>query len=201
MKTNMSLLDTDELLHLAIHASQQNQHEETIRYLKQALELSPDNGKVHYLLGAEHAEIGLYDRAVEDISQAVKLDPSLITAHFQLGLLHITSGRAEEAIKAWKPLDKLDSKNPLYLFKTGMQHLAQDEFDQCIANLTQGITLNTMNEALNKDMQRIIDEIKIHKSQRPLSEKTNAKQSAKLDNTSGGHVLLSAYRNNKDKKD
>src|SRR5712692_6863521 len=106
MKTNTPRLDVDELLHLAIHASQQNRHEDTMNYLKQALEVAPENGKVHYLLGAEHAEIGLYDRAVADMEKAVKFDPSLITAHIKLGPPHITSGRVDEAARHghhWMP--------------------------------------------------------------------------------------------------
>jgi len=197
MKTNTPRLDVDELLHLAIHASQQNRHEDTMNYLKQALEIAPDNGKVHYLLGAEHAEIGLYDRAVADMEKAVKFDPSLMTAHFQLGLLHITSGRVDEAAKAWKPLDAFGDNNPLYLFKTGMLHLVRDEFDECIAKLSKGITLNTMNEALNNDMRRIIDDVKGRKKQEPGS----GAKTDKPKNASTSHVLLSAYRNNKEEKE
>ncbi len=200
MKTSQTRLDVDELLHLAIRASQQDQHEQTISYLKQALEVAPDNGKVHYMLGAEHAQIGLYDRAVEDMTTAVKLDPSLTTAYFQLGLLHITSGRVDPAIKAWQPLDALGKENPLYLFKTGLVHLARDEFDACVENLSKGITLNTFNEALNKDMQRVIDEVKAHGGQQAAAKPAPAPV-AKPQKTSGSHVLLSAYRNNKEEKE
>ncbi len=196
MKTNTSRLDVDELLHLAIHASQQNRHEDTMNYLKQALEIAPENAKVHYLLGAEHAEIGLYDRAVTDMEKAVKFDPSLVTAHFQLGLLHVTAGRVDQAVKAWKPLDALGQENPLYLFKTGLEQLVRDQFDSCIDSLSRGIKLNTMNEALNKDMQRIIDDVKARQQQAPAA----STKSDKPKSTPASHVLLSAYRNNKEEK-
>lgn len=200
MKSNASRLDVDELLHLAIRASQQNLHEETIDYLKKALEIEPNNGKVYYLLGAQHAELGLYDRAAEEMAKAVKLDPSLVTAHFQLGLLHITSGRVQEAIDAWKPLDALGEKNFLYLFKSGMLHLVRDEFQQCIDNLTKGIALNTFNEALNNDMQRIIDEVKQRMNSAPTDPKAGSKPD-KAKESRAGHVLLSAYRDNKSEKE
>ena len=104
--TTTSQLDDSELLHLAIRASQNNRHDDAIGFLKQALELAPGNAKVHYMLGAEHAEIGLYDRAADEIAKAVELDPGLVTAQFQLGLLHMTSGRITEAENVWKPLEK-----------------------------------------------------------------------------------------------
>ena len=67
MATMTSRLDSNELLHLAIAASRKDDHEKAIGHLKQALELAPDNARVHYFLGAEHAQIGLYERAMEGI--------------------------------------------------------------------------------------------------------------------------------------
>ncbi|HKQ29744.1 MAG TPA: tetratricopeptide repeat protein, partial [Burkholderiales bacterium] len=158
-KTSGARLDDQELLHLALRASNENRHEDAIKYLKDAIELAPKNAKAHYMLGAEHAEIGLYDRAAEEMAHAVKLDPSLVTASFQLGLLHITSGRVAEAEEAWKVLDKLGDGNSLYLFKKGMLHLTRDEFDAATEALKKGISLNTMNEALNRDMLGMLKQI------------------------------------------
>ena len=189
-------LDADELLHLAIRSSQASQHEEAISYLKRALEGEPDNAKVHYMLGAEHAEIGMYDRAAEEMAEAVKLDPDLVVAQFQLGLLHITSGRVNEAQQAWQALDSLGDQHPLYLFKTGMLHLAKDEFDACIQNLEKGISLNNANEPLNKDMQRIIDNVK---DIQPSSQtEINAADAENTPKKAKSNILLSAYNSDKD---
>src|SRR5262245_28502601 len=123
-------LDAEELLQLALKASGEKGHEQSITYLKRALELKPDEGRLHYMLAAEHAQMGLYDRAAEEMAKAVELDPSLVTAHFQVGLLHITSGRVAQAEAAWRPLDKLGEDHFLRLFKTGMLHLVRDEFKE-----------------------------------------------------------------------
>lgn len=195
MKT-ANRLDDQELLHLALRASNENRHEDSINYLKQAIELAPKNAKAHYMLGAEHAEIGLYDRAAEEMAKAVELDPSLITACFQLGLLHITSARVAEAEEAWKPLDKLGENNSLYLFKKGMLHLARDEFDASIAALEKGISLNNFNEALNRDMRGMLNEIHARRNVGgPGPDATPAKETGAK--KSGSHVLLSAYRQNR----
>ena len=189
-----SKLDAEELLHLAIRSSQESRHEEAIAYLKQALEDEPDNAKVRYMLGAEHAEIGMYDRAAKEMAEAVKLDPSLVAAQFQLGLLHITSGRVAEADEAWKPLEKLGENNPLFLFKTGMLHLVRDEFDECIGYLEKGISLNTDNAPLNKDMQRVIDNV--HAAQ--VQTQTPEIKPAETKKKASSHILLSAYESEKD---
>ncbi|HJX10077.1 MAG TPA: tetratricopeptide repeat protein [Candidatus Binatia bacterium] len=201
-------LDADELLHLAIAASERGKSEEAITLLKRALALAPDDARLHYLLGAEHAQIGLYERAVEEIRRAVELDPEQDTAHFQLGLLYCTSGRAELAAEAWKPLDKLNHDHFLYHFKTGLLHLINDEFAECDQCLRRGILANKINAALNDDMTRILRETQERLAAAPAKAKpapakapgtpgaTPADQASESD-----HILLSAYRRNRADKD
>jgi len=186
-------LDTEELLHLALRATQSNQTEEGIQYLKRALEQSPDNANVLYLLGALHAEIGMYPRAIEEISHAVKIDPNLNAAHFQLGLLHLTSGDLANAKDTWKALDKLGETNELFLFKTGMLLLSNDQFEECIEYLEKGIKANHTNPALNKDMERMVNKAKEALKQNTTAA-DNDKNDTKEDNRSvGNKLLLSAY--------
>lgn len=195
MNIPTATLDADELLHLAIASSAQNKHDETIAFLKRAIELDPKNGKAYYLLGATHAQIGMYDRAAEEIAKAVALEPAMHAAHFQLGLLHITAGRLSEATKAWEVLDTLGHDHPLYLFKSGLLHLARDEFDLCLELLRKGIAANTTNPSLNSDMQKVIDAVQKtvaeQKEARPLTEAGEKPRGAQ-------HILLSAYRRDSD---
>jgi tetratricopeptide (TPR) repeat protein len=187
--TDSNILDTEELFHLAIEAANNNETDKAIQYLKKSLETSPDNGAALYLLGAMHAEIGMYERAIAEMTRAVEIQPDLYTGHFQLGLLHITSGNIEAAKQTWSALDELGDQNPLYLFKAGLLALSENEFDACIEQLEQGISLNKENEALNNDMLRVIEDAK------------KAKQSAQDDDdndddASGSNILLSAYQRN-----
>ena len=152
-------LDEAELLHLALHAMGHDRHEESMRLLKRAVHTFPTSARARYLLGAEHAQIGLYDRAVAEMTEAVKLDPSLAVAHFQLGLLHVTAGRVREAEAAWLPLDRLAPDDPLRLFKSAMLHLVRNEFADCIENLQAGIARNKLNKPLNDDMRRLLADV------------------------------------------
>lgn len=192
MQTSTSSLTAEELLHLAIEASTKDKAEAAIEYLKRAIDLKPNDGRIHYMLAAEHAQIGMFNEATEEITRAVELDPSLHTAHFQLGLLHLTSGRPEMAYDAWVPLDALSEDHFLYLFKSGLEHLARDEFEQCVEKLTRGIALNKLNEPLNNDMRRIINDVQaITKDIPPPPD------GATIPAASGGHTFISAYTNTK----
>jgi tetratricopeptide (TPR) repeat protein len=187
MRNEGTKLDPEELMHLAMHAEN---HEQAIGYLKQLLEISTDNAKAYYMLGAIHAQIGMYDRAAEEMTKAVELEPELFTAHFQLGLLHVTSGRVPEAEQAWSPLDKLGESNPLYLFKRGILHLVEDKFKQCIEDLNKGIALNSQNEALNNDMRKIISQ-----AEELYNKPTNTTEQNQERKDGNHHILLSAYQN------
>ena len=195
-KSAAERLDAEELLHLALKASNENGHEQSITYLKRALELKPNEGRLHYMLAAEHAQMGLYDRAAQEMARAVELDPSLTTAHFQLGLLHITSARVAEAEAAWRPLDKLGEDHFLRLFKTGMLHLVRDEFSESVRCLERGIQANNFNEALNNDMRKVLRDVQERLGKQP----DGASDSTVRALPTAGRVL-SAYRDHRGDED
>ena len=194
MQTSTSRLTAEELLHLAIDASSNEKTETAIEYLKRAIDLNPNEGRIHYMLAAEHAQIGMFNDAIEEMTRAVQMDPSLHTAHFQLGLLHLSSGRPEMAFEAWAPLDALGEDNFLYLFKSGLEHLARDEFDQCMEKLTHGIALNRLNEPLNNDMRRVIDDVQ--KKTKDLTPTTT--DDAVPHAAPGAHAFISVYTTPRD---
>ena len=183
-------LNAEELMHLALHATQKGNPDKAISLLKQLLVIQPQNGKATYLIGALHAEIGMYDQAVIEMARALELEPDLPTARFQLGLLHITSGKVDNAQTVWSQLDPLGEQNPLYQFKKGILHLVRDEFGPCITALKAGLELNTFNEDLNIDMRRVL-----LKAEAAMSGQKPNVNDASEDSSQGGgqHILLSVY--------
>ena len=153
-------LDADELLHLAILDSKAGRHDVAIAKLKQAAEQAPGNAKIHYLLAAEHAEIGLFDRAIDGMNKAVSLDGELVTAHLQLGLLYLTQGRPREAESAWARLDRLGPDDALYLFKSALLKLEAGDPAGAVPMLEDAAKNVRGNPALVKDIQRVLANIK-----------------------------------------
>lgn len=181
-------LDADALLHLAIAASDRDQTDQAIAFLKRAIEIDPGNAKAHYLLGAEHAQIGLFDRAMEDMGRALELDADLDAARFQLGLLRLTSRQPQAADDVWLGLDRLGSDHFYVLFKTGLLHLARDEFAECLRCLRAGLAANSSNAPLNADMQKIIDQV-----QGLVSQSDTGAQKPADEKEAAGHLFLNAY--------
>lgn len=188
--TNSSALDADELLHLAVAASNRNEADQAISLLKRAVATSPSHANAHYLLGAEHAQIGMFERAISDMRTAIELDPNLNAARFQLGMLLMTSRQVEAAETVWQPLDALGSDHFYALFKTGLLQLARDEFDACLASLRSGLITNQVNQPLNADMQRIIQQVEGLSMKNGNAGADGTKPEA---NSESGHLFINAY--------
>ncbi len=184
-------LDHEELFHLALQASSKGDHDKAIRYLKEGLAISP-SAKFYYILGAQHAEIGMYERAVEEMTKALELDGSMDTARFQLGLLKMTMNDVEGARDTWSLLDEKDEKEPLRLFKTAILEAASGNFIKALDIAQQGIDANNENPALNVDMNNLVERWK-------ASLETDAGSAEVVDSeeTNTNHFFLSAYKDEK----
>ncbi len=155
----MNDLDAEELFYLAMKASDEGNREKTISLLKQSVATEPTANAL-YILGAEYAELGMHERAIDFISRALVIDPSLETARFQLGLLYMASGLVQDSRRVFEPLLQLDNDIYLHQFALGMTQLLDENVEGAIQCLNVGIELNSENEALNRDMRNVIVEIR-----------------------------------------
>ncbi len=187
-----SNLNANELFNLALYANQNNQPGQAIEHLKALLQQEPENGPAHYLLGATHAEIGMYDLAASEMETALQHAPQLSSARFQLGLLYLTSGLLEKAEQTWQELSSLNTDDPYYHFCKGLLELANDKFEDCIRSLSKGIDINQHNQPLNNDMQMMIGEAKKALESNSMDTSSPEKEDS---SHSGKHVLLNAYQN------
>lgn len=192
---DLALLDREELFGLALHAVGQQQHTEAVTLLKHAVAHHPEDARLHYLLGVEYAQVGMYDRALVSLEQAIAQDATLDMAVFQLGLLYLTLGQPEQAITAWGELDRLTAEAPLRLFRDGLAHLIRDDFAACRDLLIRGIETNPDNAALNADMQQILDRIAT------LPQNDNrAKDEPTATEPSAGSLFIRAYASPDDER-
>lgn len=185
-----AILDAEELLHLAVLDSQAGRHDVAIAKLKLAAEQAPDNAKVHYLLAAEHAEIGLFDRAIEGMKKAVSLGGAPDTVHLQLGLLYFTQGRGKEAEAAWAQLDRLGPDDALFLFKSGLLKVDAGDAAGAVPLLERAAQNVRGNAALAKDIGRVLGNIRAAAAAGPAAAKAGA---AVAPAKPAAHLLATKY--------
>lgn len=182
-----------EKLKQAMAASAQGDGETAVRLFREAVDEQPGFAVPPFLLGAEFAQMGRIEEAIQAFAAALLLAPEMHVARYQLGLLQYTSGHAALALVTWQPLTQLPQAHPLREFVFGFAALAEDRFADAITRFRAGQALNTDNAPLNGDIQMVIDRIE-------ALVRSNAEQSAAAVPEEGAdadasHVLLSNYRN------
>ncbi len=159
------MLDAREYLHLAINAMAREEHHAALNYIKEVLALEPENATALYLLGAEHAELGLYDRAIEEMEQALLLDSGIEMARFQLGLLYLKVDRLDDAIKAFNDVVEHSQADSLVAYASGLVALCEGDVPRAREKLALGLSGASDNPALKKDMQELLNNLLVNQGE------------------------------------
>lgn len=154
--TSSEHVNAEQLFDLALQASKANDTQKSIGLIKAAIEQSPQDARMRYMLGSLYANIGIYDKAVRNMEKSLELDQNYGIARFHLGLLYLMSGRQADAESTWAPLESNGEDHYLTLFKTGLLKIANDDIDHGIQLIKAGIDKNQLNDSLNKDMETVI---------------------------------------------
>lgn len=135
--------DVDALLMLGSALSLIPRRNEAVNALLRAIELSPDEGRVHASAGAALARLGEQDAALQVFERAISLDPDLGDAHLNVALILAAREQFDQAAEHMAKALSLeaDQGNLARLhFLNGKLHVergrledAGQEFESCIA--------------------------------------------------------------------
>lgn len=153
-------LDNEELLRLALDAIHHGRDADSLVMLKTLLERDPQHVHAQYLLAAQHAQLGMFERAEAGFRAAVAGAPELAIARFQLGQLLVMKGAAGEAAEVLSPLDARE--DALAAYARGLLAAANDDAPAALRELDQGLALPQEIPALAGDMQRLRDRLGAH---------------------------------------
>lgn len=183
----MAALDTQEMLHMAIHASASQRPDDAIRTLKDLIAAEADNGDAHFLIAANYAEIALLEKSITHYKRAIELQPEQDYARMQFALLLTAMDRLDEAAAVLSPFLEAERDDAYTLFAKGLQELFAERLSEARDLFSAGIAANQTNEALNNDIGRLLTEIDTMQGTAP-TEKTVAASS-----DSSSAYLLSTY--------
>jgi tetratricopeptide (TPR) repeat protein len=179
----------DALMSRGLAASQANDSTQAIECFLKASAARPSAGLPQFMLGSEFAALGLMDKAEAAFANAARLAPDFTMARYQLGLLQFSAGRAALALLTWEPLLRLPDTDPLPHFVRGFDALARDRFDPAISHYQRGLALNTANDALSDDIEKMIAGIRAMATHAPAASSGPVETSE-----SDAHVLLANYQ-------
>lgn len=150
-------LDMEELLRLSIDAIAGNCLADALVLLKTALEREPEHVHATYLLAAQHAQLGLVDRAETGFRKVVAAAPDLTIARFQYAQLLMGQGRAEEARQMLAPV--LAQVDALGAYARALDAAADQRMDDALRELDEGLAQPQALPALAIDMRRLRDQL------------------------------------------
>lgn len=149
-------LDDAELLRASLDAMGNDRNAEAVSLLKVLIERDPGNFHGHYLLAAEHMQLGMVDRAEEGFRRAVALAPDFPMARFQLGQLFLVKGDREAAGQTLAPLAEGQPETALAFYVRGMLAAADGDNATAVEALRSGLTCEQELPALTLDMQHLL---------------------------------------------
>lgn len=154
---NYENLDNEELLRLTLDAINGNRDAEAMSMLKLMLSREPGHLHATYLLAAQHAQIGMFDRAEAGMRTVVAQSPEFAIARFQLGQLLTMKGAVAESREILSPL--FAGQDALSAYARGMAALAAEDAATALRELESGLALPQEIPALTADMQRLRDNL------------------------------------------
>lgn len=150
------MLDVEEYVQLALHASMSGNPHASLMHLHEALRLEPRNARATYLLATQHVELGLAERGVKGLQAALELDPSLEIARFQLGFVLVNLQRPAPAREQFSQL--VASKDlALSNYAAAMLAVIDGEPIQARQRISAGLACRQINRALSGVMKRLLD--------------------------------------------
>lgn len=165
-------LDNEELLRLALDAINNGRDADSLVMLKTLLERDPKHVHAQYLLAAQHAQLGMFERAEAGFRAAVAGAPDLAIARFQLGQLLVMKGTIEEATQMLAPL--ANRGDALAAYARALVAAANEDAPTAVRELDQGLALPQEIPALAGDMQRLRDRLSVQGADLATMQATEA---------------------------
>jgi tetratricopeptide (TPR) repeat protein len=89
--------------------------DKAFEFLKNAIELGPNEGDVNFIVGAIYLYHGLYEQAIPLLTKAIKLDPYYFWTPYKLGISYMYMGEFEKAASSFENYFELTPIQPLML--------------------------------------------------------------------------------------
>lgn len=150
------MLDAEEYLALAVHASSVKDHHTCLTYLDEVLRQQARNASALLLRAVQHAELGLTARALCGLEAALEIDPALEIARFQLGTLLLLSTRQPAEAKEHLAKLALTTDVALRLYAEGLIALADNDLARAQTKIKAGLAAPSSNPGLAAMMSQLL---------------------------------------------
>lgn len=97
---------------LAVEYHKQEQTDQAIKELQEAIKIAPNYAKAHYELGVLYHEKADHGSALEELRRAINIDPNYAEAHFRLGGIYQILRGYDQALKEFEEVIRINPNFP-----------------------------------------------------------------------------------------
>jgi len=142
LKIDVPAVEFYRVFDLAWEAAEKGRYEEAIAGWRRALELSPNDARVHMNLGVSLTRAGQPREGLAHYRKAVELDPEYPEAHMNLGVALAGAGALDEAIAHYETALQLDPEYLEVYSNLGAALAAAGRLEQAIASYRKALQLD-----------------------------------------------------------
>ena len=141
-----------ELLEKGKQLYRNDQDEQAVEALEEAVKIDPDLAEAHFRLGlgyealgkSEQAEVE-YEKAVETFKKYLGGHEDDAEAHYDLGQTYANLGKYSEAIREYRLAAKLKENDPDIYYDLGMAHTKLAQYDAAATAFSKSLELDPEN--------------------------------------------------------
>lgn len=164
-------LDSEELLYVALNAMNHDRHGEALVLLKTLVEREPGLANGRYLLAAQHAQLGMFERAEAGFRDLLTAVPDLPMARFQLGQLLLMRDAREDVETVLAPLVAGD--DALSAYARALCRLSAQDESGALHELESGLASPQQMPSLAADMQNLHERLSQSRAPTPAATAAN----------------------------
>lgn len=142
----------DALVLLGILCSVTDRRQAGIELFHRAIQLRPDDVRIHYNLANALCVDGRFSQAIPVFDRAIQLKPDFVDAHINRGNALKELGQIDPAVDAFRQAVRFDPKSAYAHNNLGMTLVERDELDPGIATLRQAVAIDPNNAAIHSNL-------------------------------------------------
>lgn len=136
----------EALNNLGVATSRGEGGKESIRYFKEALEMSPRHGQTWFNLGKAYFRMDLVEEALDSFKKVVDIDPRNKSAWNNIGVCYRRTDRLEDALDAYDKALAIDGRYVWALDNRGVVLMEMGRYGEALESIEQALRIDPSYE-------------------------------------------------------
>jgi tetratricopeptide (TPR) repeat protein len=152
MTIDTPAVEAYRVLDRAFELARKGQHEAAAAEWKKALELSPEDAKIHMNLGVSLAATGKSEEAAQEYRKAIAIDAEDAEIRVNFGVALAGAGRMAEAVAEYEKALELSPDYPEAHNNLGLAKASEGKLEEAIGHYRKALEINPQYAAIHNNL-------------------------------------------------